>query len=99
MNFKDYDKFIENHKYYMLHFIIYYNLKCSDRLYIENLNEQDLIYLIGFIHKAYLKSEHYMDLSHICDIALYYKKDILKKDVNSFNTWDLLIKCDETREV
>ena len=26
MNFKEYDNFINNHKYDMLHFIIYYNL-------------------------------------------------------------------------
>ena len=90
MNFKEYDKFINNHKYDMLHFIIYYNLKCNDDF--KNLNENEIEQLIYFIHSTYLKDENYMDLSHICDVAIINKNDIIN---NNFTKWDLLGACYE----
>ena len=93
MNFKEYDNFINNHKYDMLHFIIYYNLKCNDDF--NNLKENDIIMLIQFIYKAYLKDKSHIDLGFICDKALKNKEKILKNDVNIFNTWNLLEVCYE----
>lgn len=93
MNFKEYDEIIKNHKYDMLFMIIYYNLKCNDDF--KNLKENDIIMLIQFIYKAYLKDESHIDLGYICDKALENKENILKNDVNIFNTWDLLEVCYE----
>ena len=93
MNFKEYDNFIDNHKYDMLHFIIYYNLQCNDDF--KNLKENDIIKLIHFIHYTYLKDENHIDLGYICDKALENKENILKNNVNVFNTWDLLEVCYE----
>lgn len=93
MNFKEYDEIIKNHKYDMLFMIIYYNLQCNDDF--KNLKENDIIMLIQFIYKAYLKDESHIDLGYICDKALENKKEILKNDVNIFNTWDLLEVCYE----
>lgn len=93
MNFKEYDEIIKNHKYDMLFMIIYYNLKCNEDF--KNLKENDIIMLIQFIYKAYLKDESHIDLGYICDKALENKKEILKNDVNVFNTWDLLGVCYE----
>lgn len=93
MNFKEYDEIIKKHKYDMLFMIIYYNLKCNDDF--KNLKENDIIMLIQFIYKAYLKDESHIDLGYICDKALENKENILKNDVNIFNTWDLLEVCYE----
>ncbi len=93
MNFKEYDEIIKKHKYDMLSMIIYYNLQCNEDF--KNLKENDIIILIQFIYKAYLKDESHIDLGYICDKALENKKEILKNDVNVFNTWDLLEVCYE----
>lgn len=93
MNFKEYDEIIKNHKYDMLFMIIYYNLQCNDDF--KNLKENDIIILIQFIYKAYLKDESHIDLGYMCNKALENKKEILKNDVNIFNTWDLLGACYE----
>lgn len=90
MNFKEYDNFINNHKYDMLFMIIYYNLKCNDNF--KNLKENDIIKLIHFIHYTYLKDENYIDLAHICDKAIENKDNILK---DKWNKWDLLEVCYE----
>lgn len=93
MNFKEYDKIIKKHKYDMLSIIIYYNLQCNEDF--KNLKENDIIILMQFIYKAYLKDESHIDLGYICDKALENKKEILKNDVSVFNTWDLLEVCYE----
>ena len=93
MNFKEYDEIIKKHKYDMLSMIIYYNLQCNEDF--KNLKENDIIMLIQFIYKAYLKDESHIDLGYICDKALENKKEILKNNVNVFNTWDLLGVCYE----
>lgn len=93
MNFKEYDETIKKHKYDMLSMIIYYNLQCNEDF--KNLKENDIIMLIQFIYKAYLKDESHIDLGYMCDKALENKKEILKNDVNVFNTWDLLGACYE----
>lgn len=93
MNFKEYDEIIKKHKYDMLSMIIYYNLQCNEDF--KNLKENDIIMLIQFIYKAYLKDESHIDLGYICDNALENKENILKNDVNIFNTWDLLEVCYE----
>ena len=93
MNFKEYNEIIKKHKYDMLSMIIYYNLQCNEDF--KNLKENDIIMLIQFIYKAYLKDESHIDLGYICDKALENKKEILKNDVNVFNTWDLLEACYE----
>ena len=93
MNFKEYDEIIKKHKYDMLYMIIYYNLQCNEDF--KNLKENDIIMLIQFIYKAYLKDESHIDLGYICDKALENKKEILKNNVNVFNTWDLLEVCYE----
>lgn len=93
MDFKEYDEIIKKHKYDMLSMIIYYNLQCNEDF--KNLKENDIIMLIQFIYKAYLKDESHIDLGYICDKALENKKEILKNDVNVFNTWGLLGVCYE----
>lgn len=99
MNFKEYDEIIKNHKYDMLFMIIYYNLKCNENLQLDYVNmeseniKKQLETLINFIYKAYLKDESHLDLGYICDKAVEFKNEILKNDVNIFNTWDLLKEC------
>lgn len=93
MNLKEYDEIIKKHKYDMLSMIIYYNLQCNEDF--KNLKENDIIMLIQFIYKAYLKDESHIDLGYICDKALENKENILKNDANIFNTWDLLEVCYE----
>ena len=99
MNFKEYDEIIKNHKYDMLELIIYYNLKCNENMQLDYVNmeseniKNQLKILINFIHKAYLKDENHIDLGYICDKAVEFKNEILKNDVNVFNTWDLLREC------
>ena len=99
MNFKEYDEIIKNHKYDMLELIIYYNLKHNENLQLDYVNmeseniKKQLETLINFIYKAYLKDESHLDLGYICDKAVEFKNEILKNDVNIFNTWDLLREC------
>lgn len=93
MNFKEYDEIIKEHKYDMLFLEIYYNLTCNDNF--ETLTDEEKEKLIHFIHRAYLKDESHIDLGYICDKALKNKENILKNDVNIFNTWDLLEVCYE----
>lgn len=90
MNFKEYDKIIKEHKYDMLFMIIYYNLKCNDNFKITK--DEEIEKLIHFIHYTYLKDENYMDLGHICDVALTHKDDIIN---DKFTKWDLLKVCYE----
>ena len=90
MNFKEYDEIIKKHKYDMLVLEIYYNLTCNCELGFEKLSDDEKETLIYFIHRAYLKDEGHIDLACICDKALELKDEILKNDVNVFNTWDLL---------
>lgn len=91
MNFKEYDKIINEHKYDMLFLEIYYNLNCNDEF--RTLTDEEKENLIHFIHRAYLKDETYTDLGCICDKALDYKDKIMKDNDNIFNIWDLLEKC------
>lgn len=93
MNFKEYDEIIKEHKYDMLFLEIYYNLTCNDNF--ETLTDEEKEKLIHFIHRAYLKDESRIDLGYICDKALKNKENILKNDVNIFNTWNLLEVCYE----
>ena len=93
MNFEKYEEIIKKHNYDILFMIIYYNLQCNEDF--KNLKENDIIMLIQFIYKAYLKDESHIDLGYICDKALENKENILKNDVNIFNTWDLLEACYE----
>jgi hypothetical protein len=88
MNFKEYDKFISEHKFDMLFMIIYYNLKCNELS--ESLTDGELETLITYIHRTYLKDEMHLDLAHICDKALDYKNEILK---DILNVWDFLGVC------
>lgn len=90
MNFKEYDKIIKEHKYDMLFMIIYYNLQCNENF--KQLDENDIKELIHFIHYTYLKDENYIDLGHICDVALTHKDDIIN---DKFTKWDLLKVCYE----
>lgn len=93
MNFKEYDEIIKEHKYDMLFLEIYYNLTCNDNF--ETLTDEEKEKLMHFIHRAYLKDESHIDLGYICDKALKNKENILKNDVNIFNTWNLLEVCYE----
>lgn len=96
MDFKKWDKIIEENKFDMLFMIIYYNLKCNEDYDISiecGKAKEELEYLINFIHKAYLKDENHIDLGLICDKAVEYKNEILKNNVEIFNVWDLLNKC------
>jgi hypothetical protein len=93
MEFEKWDKIIKENKYDMLSIIIYYNLQCNEDF--KNLKKNDIIILMQFIYKAYLKDESHIDVGYICDKALENKKEILKNDVNVFNTWDLLEVCYE----
>lgn len=94
MDFKEYDDFIKNHKFDMLYFIIYYNLKCNELS--ENIEEEDLEYIITFIYNSYLKDEEHIDLGYICDKALECKEEILynkNSEYLHFSYYDLLEKC------
>ena len=55
MNFKEYDKFISEHKFDMLFMIIYYNLKCNELS--ESLTDGELETLITKSQKAGIKVE------------------------------------------
>lgn len=87
----DFKKVVKEHKYSMLELIIYYNLTCNDNF--DKLSDDDVIYLIEFIYNAYVKDDNHTDLGDICDKAMEYSIDILKKNDNIFNTDDLLEKC------
>lgn len=89
MDFKEYDNFIKEHKFDILHFIIYYNLKCNELS--KGISEDNMKTLISFIYDAYLEDENHIDLGHICDKALDLKKEILNED---FEVYDLLEECD-----
>lgn len=91
MNFKEYDKIIKEHKFDMLFLEIYYNLTCNDTFKI--LSDKDKEILIRFIHRAYLKDETRLDLGYMCDKAMELKDEILKEDLNNFNTWVFLEQC------
>lgn len=91
MNFKEYDEIIEKHKYDMLFFEIYYNLTCNDDF--KTFTDEEKEKLINFIHSAYLKDESYIDLGHMCDVAVEYKDKILQNNVDIFNVWDFLAEC------
>lgn len=86
MTFKEYDEFIEKHKYDILYFIIYYNLKCNDDF--DKIKKEELDTLMDFIHHTYIKDEFHIDLGHICDIALEHKDEIINNE--QFSRWDLM---------
>ena len=90
--FKEYDEFINNHKYDMLRFIIYYNLKCNDDLIINELSEDDIEKIINLIWEAYMKDEQHLDLGYICDKLVENAEKILD---GNWNKWDLLEVCYE----
>lgn len=92
MNFKEYDNFINNHKYDMLHFIIYYNLKCNDDLIINELTEEDIQKFIQLIWSAYMSDEQHLDLAFICDKLVENAEKILD---GNWTKWDLLEVCYE----
>lgn len=77
MNFKEYDEIIKKHKYDMLHFIIYYNLKCNDDLIINELTEEDMQKFIQLIWSAYMCDEQHLDLAFICDKLVENAEKIL----------------------
>ena len=106
MNFKEYDNFINNHKYDMLYFIIYYNLKCNENLQLDIINlenkpniKKQINLLIDFIYNTYRKDEQHLDLGCICDKAVEYKNEILNHSYNEFENKynftyrDLLERC------
>lgn len=101
INFKEYNNFINNHKYDMLHFIIYYNLKCTLVNEFEKLTDEEITTIISFIYDTYLKDENNIDLSHMCDVAMKHKNDIINNEYNeflgryTFTKWDLLGACYE----
>ena len=95
MNFKEYDEIIKKHKYDMLFLEIYYNLTCNCESGFKKLSDDEKETLIYFIHRTYSKDKGHIDLCYICDKALKNKKEILKNDVNVFNTWNLLEVCYE----
>ena len=90
--FKEYDNFINNHKYDMLHFIIYYNLKCNNNLIINELSEDDITKFINLIWEAYMKDEQHLDLSYICDKLVENADKMLG---GNWTKWDLLEACYE----
>lgn len=90
MNFKEYNSFINNHKYDMTHFIIYYNLKCNEDF--SKLKDEEIEKMISLVYKAYENDESNTDLSHICDVAFNHKNDIIG---DNFTKWDLLRACYE----
>ena len=87
MNFEKYDKFINENKYEMLFFEIYYNLSCNDNFKDLRKNEEDLKKVIYFIHNTYLKDENHTDLGVLCDTGMHYIACILNDD---FTSYDLL---------
>ena len=92
MNFKEYNNFINNHKYDMLHFIIYYNLKCNDDLIINELPEEDIQKFIQLIWSTYMHDEQHLDLAFICDKLVENAEKILD---GNWTKWDLLGACYE----
>jgi hypothetical protein len=89
MNFEKYDKFINENKYEMLFFEIYYNLSCNGDFKDLRENEEDLKKVIYFIHNTYLKDENHVDLCCLCDTAMEYIRCIIDED-NDFTVYDLL---------
>lgn len=92
MNFKKWDKFIENNKNEMIEFDIYYNLKINNDLIIDELSDEELKKIIYLIKEAYLKDEQHLDLSYICDKLVENADKILKEN---WTKWDLLEVCYE----
>lgn len=93
MDFKKYDEIIKEHKFDMLHFIIYYNLKCNN-IFLESeefKHDEYINVIISTIYDAYIKDESHLDLSFICDTALEYKDKILNDE--NFGKWELLNLC------
>ncbi len=90
MNFKEYDKFIKNHKNEMLFFEIYYNLTCNDNF--EKLNKKEIEKIIYLVYDAYLKDDNFLDLARICDVAIENMDDVL---YNNIDKWELLRLCYE----
>ena len=87
----DFKEVVKEHKYSMLELIIYYNLTCNANF--DKLSDGDVMYLIVFIYNTYLMDKNHTDLADICDKAIEYSEDILKRNVNIFNANDLLEKC------
>lgn len=92
MNFKKWDKFIENNKSNMIEFDIYYNLKINNDLIINELSEDDIEKFINLIWEAYMKDEQHLDLSYICDKLVENAEKILN---GNWTKWDLLEVCYE----
>lgn len=92
MNFKEYDDFINNHKYDMLHFVIYYNLKVNYDLGIEQLTNEEITKLIELIWSSYMADEQHIDLSFICDKLVENVEKIIN---GNWAKWDLLGVCYE----
>lgn len=92
MNFKEYDNFIKEHKFDMLHFIIYYNLKCNEDLGMEQLTNEEIQKIIELIWKAYMSDEDHLDLAYICDKSVENSEKILD---GNWTKWDLLEVCYE----
>lgn len=101
MKFNEYNDFIEKHKYDMLHFIIYYNLKTTLVNDFNQLTNDDLIKIISFTYETYLKDENGIDLAIICEKAMEHKEDIIHNKYDeflghyTFTKWDLLEACYE----
>lgn len=92
MNFKEYDNFINNHKNDMLHFIIYYNLKCNNDLALQDLTNDEIQKFIELIWSSYMTDEQHLDLAFICDKLVENVEKILD---GNWNKWDLLGVCYE----
>lgn len=92
MNFKEYDNFIDNHKYEydMLHFIIYYNLKCNCDLEIEKLTDEEIKRIIELILSTYMASDQRLDLLFICDKLVENVEKIIE---GNWTKWNLLDAC------
>lgn len=95
MNFKKWDKIIEETRGEFIELEIYYTLKLN--IPIDNMNkdsegiQKQLTKLIDIIKDAYLHDETRLSLSFICDVACEYKNEILNNE--DFTKWDLLEKC------
>ena len=91
--YNEFEKTIKKHNFDMIQLFIYYNCTCYQDIDFRKFTNEEKQKILYFIYKAYMKDEQHIDLSHICDIAMENYKDILKNNINVFNTWDLLEKC------
>lgn len=89
--YNSFDETIKKHNYDMLMLMIYYNCSLFDDVDFRKMSTEEKAKIIQFIHKAYLKDESYIDLGHICDIAMENYKKILK--CSTFTVYDLLSLC------